>query len=93
MRGTYLRHSKRQGRHAGLGPADEEERLLQVSNVRVMASFGEQRTSAVGAKGGSIDYGVDGGVGRRMARVSASAEEFGGICLMNQLLARCRSNK
>ena len=92
-RGTHLRHPKRQDRHAGPGPAGEEECLLQVSNnVRVVASFRERRTSIIGAKCGSDDCGVDGGAGRRTAAVSASAEGFGGIGSMNQLLARCRSN-
>ena len=89
--GTHLRHLERQGRHAGPGPVGKEERLLQVSNVRVVASFGEQRLSVVGTKGGSDDYGVDRGAGRRMATVSASVEGFGGIGSTNQLLTCCRS--
>ena len=69
---TRLRHPEHQVRHAGPGPAGNEERLLKVSNnVRVVASFDEQKTSVVDAKGGSDDNGVNGGAGRRTATVTA----------------------
>ena len=80
--GKHLRNPERQGRHAGPGPACDEERLLQVSNnVRVVVSFGEQRTSVVGAKGGSDDYVIVGGAGRNTATVSASESQD--HCLTN----------